>query len=262
MALKLDLSIDSGGWGIANPTDIAAVLNSAAEVLLCHIAGDRTKAVRVIHASDCPRTHYERGLRGEYVIGLTATDRHWAQYAFQFGHELLHLVSNYDVDRSHEVQWVSECLAEVASLFVLGSMSHQWQIRPPYEAWRPFAYHLGEYLKDRLNEFQGEASGDTAREIILAHLQLLREHPYDRTLNGRIAARLLRAFRDDPSIWSTTQFLNLGETILGKTHHQHMREWCQHVPSVLRESTQRLAANLGYHDAGSHRFRLRSRTGA
>lgn len=255
-SLVVKLVVEPVGWGEGQAADIALVLHSAASALAGYITGDVTKHIRVVHSSDCPRTHYERGLEGQYVVALSASDRYWSQYAFQFGHELLHVISNHDIDRSLETQWVSECLAEIASIFVVQRMADQWLVVPPCEEWRPFARHLAEYAKDRIATLSaGMRDAKTSREIALTHLRALRRDPYDRLLNGRIALRLLPIFQRDPTLWNTMQFLNLGATTVGKRHRQHMAEWCNNTPTAIRAQTLRLAYGLAYRPTLFERLR-------
>src|SRR5262249_46932134 len=148
--------VEEQGWGNGRPQDIQKVLESAAAELLCYFPERRIPLIRVVHAVDCPRILYERGKDGEYIIQLSAKDRFWAQYAYQFAHELCHLLSNYD--RSYENRkapengWFDESLCELASMFVVRKMGDTWETTPPYENWRSFARELRRYADDLLTK--------------------------------------------------------------------------------------------------------------
>src|SRR5450759_2591810 len=66
-----------------------------------------------------PVTHFERGPSGEIRVELNVEGPYWAQFAFQFGHEMCHVLCEYG-DYPNPNKWFEETLCETASLFVLG----------------------------------------------------------------------------------------------------------------------------------------------
>src|SRR5688572_8769640 len=88
--LGLEIRVVGDGWGNARPEDIETVLYSVAAILLEHFPGRRLYPILVTHASDRPITLFGRGPKNEYRMRLAAKDRHWARYAYEFAHELVH----------------------------------------------------------------------------------------------------------------------------------------------------------------------------
>ena len=75
-----------------------------------------------------PRTLFDRR---PYEIRLTAWGNGWPQYAYQFAHELCHVMTNFDRVKEHRHKWFEESLCELASLFVLYRLAKAWAADPP-----------------------------------------------------------------------------------------------------------------------------------
>src|SRR5678815_5096791 len=83
-------------WGDARPQDVQAVLSSVATVMLRNFPGRRLQPIVVAHSDLFPITLFRRSPNDEYRVFLTAKDRYWARYVYEFAHELSHILSNYD----------------------------------------------------------------------------------------------------------------------------------------------------------------------
>ena len=75
--------------------------------------------------------YYRENREGPFVVQLTARDRKWSKFAYQFSHEFCHLLSGHDRLRDNPNQWFHESLCELASVFTLRQMAKQWLISPP-----------------------------------------------------------------------------------------------------------------------------------
>ena len=104
--------------GTGNHQDIVAVLRSVAEIMF-PLGGKPTyNSIWVSRSEQGPIVLYQRGKQGEYIVKLNTQDRFWCQYAFQFSHEIGHILCGYkDGDASN--LWFEETLGEVASLYAL-----------------------------------------------------------------------------------------------------------------------------------------------
>jgi len=98
---------------------MSAVLQSAAGEIWRHCPRTQLTVIDVYHRTDHPQTDFKRTQSGRIGIGLAATDTHWAQFAFQFGHEFCHTLANYANDPRQLVRdapqanfWLEESLCE------------------------------------------------------------------------------------------------------------------------------------------------------
>ena len=96
-----------------------------------------------------PITLFKRGPNGEIRVKLNVEGRRWAQFSFQFAHEMGHIVCGFE-EYPNPNAWFEETLCEVASLFVLGRMAESWKDRPPYPHWKDYAAALRKYREERM----------------------------------------------------------------------------------------------------------------
>ena len=93
---QLVFRIEAGEWGGASPEDIRRVLESTGRELLKHIPQNKIIHIHVVASDTVPQVDFKRAANGEYTVRLAVKGRFWAQLAFQFGHELGHIVSHYE----------------------------------------------------------------------------------------------------------------------------------------------------------------------
>ena len=67
---------------------------------------------------------------GQFVIRLNCPDLHWANFAYQFTHELCHVVTNYRAENRQA--WFDEVICELASIATLRLMAKSWRVCPPF----------------------------------------------------------------------------------------------------------------------------------
>src|SRR5258707_7045054 len=91
----LDIHVQGNGFGRASPADINAALQSAAYEIWKYCPHTQLDGIDVYYRADHPQTDFKRTPSGRIGIGLSARDTHWAQYGFQFAHELCHALANY-----------------------------------------------------------------------------------------------------------------------------------------------------------------------
>ena len=94
----VSIHVSEDDWGEARRADIQKVLESAAGELWQYFPNKQIDPILVVHDQRIPRTRCKKSANGEHVIQLTAQNRRWAQFAFQFGHEFFHVLSNYERD--------------------------------------------------------------------------------------------------------------------------------------------------------------------
>ena len=90
-----EIRIISNEWGTGHTKDIIKVLTSVGEILL-PLGGNKPYPPLWVGKSEKgPIVLYQRGKKGEYIINLNTQDRYWCQYAFQFSHEIGHILCGY-----------------------------------------------------------------------------------------------------------------------------------------------------------------------
>ncbi len=131
---RIEIRIAPDDWGGASPRDIHKLLLSAAKELSPYFSQRRLDPILVRQktGAHAPIVFYQRSARNEYIVELDVRGRYWSQYAYQFSHELCHILARYEKSRGRQNRWFEESLCELAALFTLRRMSESWQTSPPY----------------------------------------------------------------------------------------------------------------------------------
>jgi len=150
---KLRVDVRPGTWGSVSVEDVQVVLCDAALQINSTLRQPLQATVTVIHAPDTnPQVLVHSSRRSWYWVQLSAEDRRWAQYAYQFSHEFCHIIVDPYAETGWNHQWFAEALCETASVFVLRRMAKVWTIQPPYPHWRDYAPHLNAYADGRITD--------------------------------------------------------------------------------------------------------------
>lgn len=238
------ITVESGPWGAARASTVQRVLQSAAGALWAYASGrDPPPAILVSRSKSGPMTLHERGPRGEIRILLDTGDTYWAQYIFQFAHELGHVLCRHDRDEDAN-RWFEESICEVASLFVLRRLAEEWETRPPFPHWAPFAPRLAEYAQERLDGFMlppGVELSHWLRKVEPA----LRSAADRRDLNGTVAAALLPLLESQPAGWEAVAYLNEEPGSRDWSLAEYLAAWRRRAPARHGAFIDRVASTLG-----------------
>ncbi|HLY10776.1 MAG TPA: hypothetical protein VKW04_15845 [Planctomycetota bacterium] len=242
---RLELRVASEGWGSAPPRNIEAVLRSASDTLLPFFPGLDLPVIEVSRSRENPITLYERGPSGEIRVKLDVEGLLWARFAFQFSHELGHVLCGVQ-EYPNPNLWFEESLCEVASLYALARMSETWSTRPPYENWRDYAPQLKKYRDERI-EGSGEKlpPGVTLEAWFREKEPKLRENPHLRAANLTIAAALLPAFEEAPEHWEALKSLNTLHGDARRPFSRYLGDWSRSSAEKHRPFIRSLAGRLG-----------------
>ena len=208
----MDIFVSKDGWGDARPADIHVLLANTASHLLEPLRTPVEGAILVVAApitDAVPRTPYRTSTVSPFVIQLTARGRSWSQYAYQFSHELCHVVSDYEnLSEDNPNRWFHEAVCELASVFCLRRMAERWPVDPPYPNWAPYATSLADYAEDLLRRQERQLPPETTLPDWLASREeALRSDPYQRNMNATVAYSLLPVFEDSPEGWNSIRHL-------------------------------------------------------
>jgi hypothetical protein len=182
-------------------------------------------------------------------MALSARDRRWAQYSFQFAHEFCHALANYADGQRQTIPdapnanlWFEESLCETASLFSLRAMIRTWQSNPPYPAFRTYAPWLADYARQRLALPENRLPAGTSFAAWLRqHEPALRKDAGHRDWNTIIAGQLLPIFEAEPAGWEAVTFLNRGSSNGRQSLSEHLAQWRANCPDGLRPFVSKLA---------------------
>jgi hypothetical protein len=239
------VEVESKVWGDANPDDVQSVLQSVIEVISPYMASRHFGKIIVRNDKTGPISLYEKGATGEYIVLLNVNGRYWAQLAYQFSHEMCHLMSNYDLSPNNvsRQQWFEESLCEAFSLFALEKMAKQWETNPPYPQWQEYAPKFTEYEQDMFQQTHRRLpKGMKLPQWYQQYATTMSADPVaqGRDLNELIANQLLPLFDEKPQTWSAINYLNLGDDSQDKTLDKHLSDWEQNAPAEWTPTIQNI----------------------
>ena len=193
------------GWGDAQGADIEAVLSDVIRHLTNPLRVEVIGTIAVFPAphGGVPMTFYRSSPDEVFRVQLTARDTYWSWYAFQFAHELCHVLSPFENLKSNPNNWFHESICEVASLFTLRCMAEAWRTNPPFPHWKDYAGSLARYAHERICCEKAQLpQGATLASWLLSNEDTLRSDPYQRDKNSIVAHALLPIFERNPQCWN------------------------------------------------------------
>ena len=251
---SLEITVAPDHWGRAEAADIQLVLQRTAAEFQAYVTkpGDQPIKIRVIPRFNSPRVLYERGPEGEYVVHLTARDERWFQYAYQFSHELCHILSNFDHKAvvgdevaSHN-QWFEETLCETASLFTLKRLATTWESNPPAHKWIGYGPTFAAYASYLLGENHRRLPAAQQLDQWYRDNRIaLQETPYLREKNELAATALLPLFEKTPDLWRAIGYLNTDQASAAKTFPEYLADWQAACPPREQELVHQTMALFG-----------------
>ena len=229
-------------WGDASKEDIAKVLESAARELCRHFP-EAIDPIEVRRGKGSPQVLFRRGPNREYQVQLDVEGTYWAQFAFQFAHELCHIQCRYREVR-HPNHWFEEMLCEAASLYTLRQMADAWKTKPPYPNWKNFAPRLADYAQKRIDEAR-LAEDATLAIWYESHERELRENGMLRDLNLVAASAILPLLEKSPASWEAATWLNASPVEKDQSLADFLQSWHDRCPSRHHAFVRTLAAEFG-----------------
>jgi hypothetical protein len=208
--------------------DIKAVLASTTRELWKHFPDHKLEPIVVVRGQKGPITLYERNARGEIIVKLDTHRTYWSQYAYQWAHELCHVLTGFRNDGG-ENKWFEESLCELASLYAMRRMSESWEHDPPYPHWKDYRHSLKDYVDKIINSREKLTAKDLAR-YYQKHRETLRKSATERALNGTIALALLPLFEKEPGHWEAIRYLNVTPAKKDLSLKDYFAKWHKDAP--------------------------------
>ncbi len=230
--------LDQQGWGEAQPSDITSLLDNVIGHFFANLDSRRFNQNPLIVANSSaripPTTYPEFVKLPDFsCIFLATRDLRWAQYSYQFAHELCHYIIDKPFQPTADrFSWFDETLCELASLFVLHSMANSWKRNPPFVNGESYSEHLRHYLNVILTEQQSTLA-IPFNEWLEANINTLYKDRYNRPLNRIVAIRLLPVFKSHPELWQTLQYLKLVEVTRDMDMKSFLKGWEAKLPQEL-----------------------------
>lgn len=230
-AAELDIRPNRRADWDADPDNVKAVLESAGETLARHFPA-RKLAPILVDPRGGPIVLFKRGAEGEYQVRLDTSSTFWSQYAFQFAHEMGHILSNYREDQ-HRNKWFEEAISETASLYALRAMAKTWETAPPYANWRDYSRSLAAYADERIAQAK-LPEGKTLAAWFADHEAELYQNATNRELNLIVAAQLLPLFEATPEHWEAITWLNTADAKQSQPLAEFLADWERSSPEKHR----------------------------
>lgn len=238
------------------------MLRSVAEAYREFLPERELAPIRVVTGAGHPQVFHQKSHRGEYVVALSARDRRWAQYAYQFAHEFCHILSrfdNKDLEAGRLVaqnQWFEETVCELSSVFALRRMAKAWESSPPAPQWRDYASALAEFAEEVLGKTaRQEAAQSNLAAWYSRHRDALASDPYQWQHNEVCAQLLLPLFEESAKSWAALAYLNPQRQSAKETFADYLDAWRRAVPAEHRPFVERLIGTFGL--GGTARIALR-----
>ncbi|MCL4204781.1 MAG: hypothetical protein KJ000_20070 [Pirellulaceae bacterium] len=238
----------------AFPFTVMKVLQTASDQLLPHVPQDHTfPPLAVEYHATGPMIFYERSREdpSTIVMRLSSKGAFWAQYVFQYSHELCHVIQNAQTQGPDEALFFYESLSHMASHYVLRALAVTWKSAPPLpgEGWTGFAPHLRGYSDDLVAKHQLPEGQTLAAWYAEQRDSLRKPNPSDlRPAYETIAIALLPLFEKEPDNWEAVTFLGRRRSDLkdrNLTFEEVLGEWRLACPERHRPLVDRIATEFG-----------------
>lgn len=241
----MQILVSQSDWGDARIDNIEKLLRDTASHLnrLLRRPFDGTIYVTPSPPDEPPRAVYRSSLDSPFVILLSARNRKWCQFAYQFSHEFCHILSGYEDLKENPNNWFHETICELASVFNLQRMAERWPTHPPYLNWADYSGALRSYWQELL--FRQEVQlpkGVSFHSWFLSYEEALRMDEYQREKNALIAYQLLPIFEDTPTGWNAIQSLPNSTGYLA----DYFVDWYSSVDVEDKSFVSRLSNAFGY----------------
>jgi hypothetical protein len=142
----------AGDWGRMLPNSADQVVERMRHSCLdgVRLVSDRQpRRLRVDqHTSGSPAVWLHPEGNGTAWIIVDVGERAWSQLAYQFGHELGHVLANSwqpHAKPAAPCQWLEEAMVEAFSLRGLGNLARNWQQTPPFAGDNAYGDAILEY---------------------------------------------------------------------------------------------------------------------
>lgn len=225
-----------GDWGDGDAELAARICTLAMDEALRHLTpGEIAGLPRLIEIVQDRRGPFaalaEPGLP-VVTLHLNTRDRRWAQYVFQFGHELGHVMANYRrVDfRTNPHQWLEEACCGALTIFCMDRMGRR-AMADPASPVHGLAAELIQYAEDRRRDYERDG-------VVVAPQRWLAAHAAELSAaRGLVAPAtafvtwLERHFQEQPKLIPSLRYLNQWSPTEVGSLGSHLQRWRERAPA-------------------------------
>jgi hypothetical protein len=162
----------SGDWGESPPAAAASVISHMREACLSGLqllSDHQPDQLRVEnHRSGPPHIWLHTGNPTMAWIVVDVQPRAWSQLAYQFGHELGHVVCNswmWKVDTPPPSRWLEECLVEAFSMRGIARLADGRQNEPPFNGDTQYGRPLRAYRRYLDEKYEKPEGQEQVRDL-------------------------------------------------------------------------------------------------
>jgi hypothetical protein len=240
-----------GNWGGSPVANVEAVVRSAAEAFAPAFGGDEVAIVvqPTIGDEDAPMVLTSPDQTGAFVVLLNVRGTYWARLAYQFAHELCHVLADPRSFVPDRFAWIEESLCETASLVALRWMARAWAVSPPYPNWRDYSASLAAYEAEHLAQPRRSLhEGVAFRTWLAKRLARLEAEPGRREDATIIARELLPLFEADRAAWGAVRFLHAFPRVAEEPLAGFLARWAAACPPAHRPGATAVASALSFEE--------------
>ena len=245
----LDITVKyNRGWGDAPTSNIKKLC----ENVLLHFQEQFREEhkidgkLKIVYRAEGPIAFYRSyfgGAADEYQVGLTVTDTYWAQFSYQFGHELCHVLTDHErITKNNPNKWFHEALCELGTLWVIQRMGETWAYRAPYPNWVGWRHNLTNYANDLANRAEVDYTG-TGAEWLEQWENTLREedNAFSYARVSQLSYKFLPIFEEHPEAWNIIRQMPATTSKMA----QYMKDWHRRVDSEDKHYVEEMADIMG-----------------
>ena len=207
----MNITVNDCDWQGAHRSDVEALLRDVTS----HLTGVFRELPEgniligaTLRSDDEPITLFRSSGGEPFTILLSARGRHWSQFAYQFSHELCHVLSDYERLKDGPNNWFHEAICELASIFTIRRMAETWPTRPPFANWSGYAQSLSNYAEEYLARDERRLPVSmTLCKWLVTQEKSLRGNCRQRDKNAVVAYTLLPIFESKPALWNSVRRL-------------------------------------------------------
>jgi hypothetical protein len=225
----------AGDWGHMLPRSADQVLERMRHACLdgVRLLSDRQPTrLRVDeHTSGLPAVWLHPDGSSMAWIIVDVGERAWSQLAYQFGHELGHVLANSWQPHAKPMppcQWLEEALVEAFSLRGLGRLAESWKQNPPFAGDNEFGNAIADYRQNIIQRYSALAdeqgiTRDPARWFAdhRSEIEVAGLNPFARAASLTVLAEYERA----PSCVEALGALNRWPGRTGVPIEDYFRQW-------------------------------------
>ncbi len=154
-----------GDWRGSASADVSAVIDCMRAACLGDVALLSDRQPEELWVEDRPDRYPAVWLHPDFPatawVTLVVGPRQWCNLAYQFGHELGHVLGNswaQDAMPRTPCQWVEEALVEAFALRGLDRMAERWSDAPPFPGDHGYARSIWSYGESIRRDYRAKAS--------------------------------------------------------------------------------------------------------